>query len=163
MSHDEVDACTDLAREDLDPDCFARALAVQHIRLVIAHGGSPAGWWQEDVIPPFHLQRFVSRAACQAEELHHRHAWAWQQLECWLPAIQRAWEKGQLGFGEDLLHAESNAQDLEYLSQIDFASDCYAWVSSQRAYPQSVVLQAWYCQGYLTAWREHFALEEGSS
>jgi hypothetical protein len=163
MSHDDVDAWTDLAREDLDPDWFASALAVQHIRQVIVHGGSPAGWWrQEEVVHPSHLQRFVSRAARQAEA-QHRFEREWQQLEHWLPAIQRAWEKGKLGFGEDLLHAESDAQDLEYLSQIDFASDCYACASSRRAYPQNVVLQAWYCHGYLTAWREHFVPEEESN
>jgi len=38
MRSDDLQACLDLRRADFDPDLFAAALAVQHIRRLIAAG-----------------------------------------------------------------------------------------------------------------------------
>lgn len=51
---------------------------------------------------------------------------------------------------------------------IDFAMDCYAYVSAKDAYPDNSVVQAWAINRYRVAWREHFwrrtlILEEKSS
>ena len=49
--------------------------------------------------------------------------------------VKTAWEKGQILFRQDLARATSNPEEMEYLSMIDFAVDCYAYVTARNAYP----------------------------
>ena len=50
----------------------------------------------------------------------------------------------------------SDEEELGYLSEIDFAVDCFAYVSALNTYPQNQALQAWLINGYMLAWRQHF-------
>ncbi len=49
---------------------------------------------------------------------------------------------------------------MEYISLIDFAVDCYAYVLAMNTYPKNQALQAWVINGYMVAWRQHFSKEE---
>jgi len=49
---------------------------------------------------------------------------------------------------------------MEYLSQIDFAADSYAYVAAFNAYPRDEALQNWVINGYMLAWREHFLKDQ---
>src|SRR6266550_764350 len=61
----------------------------------------------------------------------------WHRIQQMLPQVKKAWEQGQKLFLEAFDQAKSNQENMEYLSQIDFAVDCYAYVSASRAYPDS--------------------------
>jgi len=45
---------------------------------------------------------------------------------------------------------------------IDFAVDCYAYVSSYRVYPGNLTPRNWTINGFMLAWRKYF-LEEDES
>jgi hypothetical protein len=80
-----------------------------------------------------------------------------------MPQIQAAWERGQVLFQEDLARATANPEEMEYLSMIDFAEDCYAAADARKAYPHNRVLQAWATSGYMLAWWQHFSASEDAS
>ena len=42
---------------------------------------------------------------------------------------------------------------------IDFAVDCYAYVTARNAYPHNRALEEWAVNGYMLAWRQHFFTE----
>ncbi len=63
-------------------------------------------------------------------------------------------------FQENLARAIDNPEEMEYLSQIDFAADCYAYASALQVYPYDRALQAWCMNGYMLAWQQHFFIGE---
>jgi hypothetical protein len=72
-----------------------------------------------------------------------------------------AWEKDQDLFQQqDLARATTNQEEMEYLSLIDSAVDCYAYISTRNAYSENSALRAWAMNGYMVAWRRHFLAEE---
>ncbi len=155
MSHD-LHHCLDLRQADLDPELFAAALAVQHIYGLIASGGSESGRpGDEGALLPNHIEAFLARAVETAHKTR-RFEQEWCRLQRLVSQIQAAWKKGQALFQEALARATSNEEDLGYLSQIDFAVDCYAYISALNTYPQNRALQAWAMNGYMLAWRQHF-------
>jgi hypothetical protein len=153
---DSVEHYTDLRQNDLDPDLFAAALAVQQIRKIIVHGGSEFGRPEdEDALQPQHLEVFLGRAAEHAGQTK-RFEQEWQTLQQLVPHIRNAWKKGQTRFQDDLTRALGSQEEMEYLPQIEFAVDCYAHVAARNSYPKHQVLQAWFANGYMVAWREYF-------
>jgi hypothetical protein len=151
---------TDLKQNDLDPELFAAALAVQQIRKLMVHGGSEFGRPEdEEALQPQHLEAFLRHAVEYARQTKQFEQ-AWQALQQFVSHIKSAWEKGQARFQEDLARALSNQEEMDYLPQIEFAVDCYAYVTARNAYPNHQALQAWFTNGYMLAWREHFLTEE---
>ncbi len=163
MKDDDLQDCLDLHRADLDLELFAAALAVQHIRRLIAAGGSEFGRPEdEETLPLDHLKVFLARAV-ETAHTTGRFEQAWRRLQRLMPSLQAAWERGQTLFREALTRATSDEEDMGYLFQIDFAVDCYAYLSALNTYPHDRVLQAWAINGYMGAWRQHFLAEEDAS
>jgi len=160
MQKDHLQHFVDLRRGDIDPEIFGAALAVEHIYTLIAHGGSEFGRPEWDTaLQPNHIQAFLARAVETAQKTK-RFEREWNDLQRIFPRMEEAWEKGQTLFQEALTRAETNQEDMEYLSQIDFAVDCYAYVSAMKMYSDNRALQAWIINGYMLAWRKHFLGEE---
>jgi len=68
MKEDGFGAYTDLTREDLDPELFAAALAVQHIGDLLRHGGSLFGRPDDEgAFRPEDFERFIARALENAQ------------------------------------------------------------------------------------------------
>jgi hypothetical protein len=156
MNRTMRDDYLDLRRADLDPDMFAGALALQYIERLLTCGGSDFGRpGDEQALHPSHLAAFLARAV-EAAQRNARFEKEWQRLQRTLPQIQGAWKKGQALFQEELARAVSNKEEMEYLSQIDFAVDCYASVTARNAYPHDRVLQNWAINGYMSAWQQRF-------
>ena len=157
---DELEHAIDLERDSLDPEFFAAALTVQHIRRLFNNGGTCYGRsGDEEALRPEHLERFVLRALENAQ-MTKRFELYWRRFQLRLPQIKTAWEKGQNLFQEDLTKATTDQGQMDYFSIIDFASDCYAYISAKNTYPNNYALQAWAINGYMLAWRQHFLTEE---
>jgi hypothetical protein len=160
MLHDSPGHYVDLRRADIDPELFAAALAVQLVCRLIAHGGSRFGRaGDEDALHPDDLEVFLTRAVETAHKTRHFER-EWRELHQMIPGITIAWEQGQVLFQEALTHAVSDEEQLGYLSKIDVAVDCFAYVSAHNTYPQNRALQAWLINGYMLAWREHFLKDQ---
>lgn len=152
--------CTDLRRQDIDPELFTIALAVRYVRELINFGGSYMRRPDlESALYPEHLESFLARAVEIAWQ-DARLAQEWHKLQQVLPQVREAWEKGQRLFQEALEQAKSDPESLEYLSMIDFAVDCYAEVAASRAYPDYPTLRNWAINGYMLAWRAHFLKDQ---
>jgi len=163
MKRDTLHDCLDLRRADLDPELFAAGLAVQHVRNLIAAGGSEFGRPDdEETVHLDHLKGFLARAVETAHKTG-RFEQEWRGLQRLMPSLRVAWERGQTLFQEALTHATSNEEDMGYLSQIDFAVDCVAYLSARNTYPHNCTLQSWSINGYMRAWRQHFLAEEEES
>lgn len=83
-----VEWYTDLQREDLDMEWFGAALAVQHLRQLISHGGTV--WGQvdgEDGLTLEQVRRVVRRAMASAEQTK-RFVREWHQLQTLLPLLE---------------------------------------------------------------------------
>ena len=153
---DYLQQSIDLRRQDIEPEIFTIALAVRYIRELINHGGSDMRRPDlESALHPEHLESFLARAveitwkdACLAQE--------WRKLQQALPRVREALEKGQSLFQEALEFAKSDQKSLQYFSMIDFAVDCYAYVSASRLYPDNSALRDWAINGYMLLWRQHF-------
>lgn len=159
MEREDVEDYTNLQRDDLDPELFAAALAAQHIRKLISYGGSEYGRASdEEALQPEQIEAFVVRAVENAKKTK-RFEQEWRQLQYIFPQIKGAWERGQKLFQEDLVRVTNNQEEMEYLSMIDFAVDCYAYVTARNTYPDNGVLHAWLINGYMLAWRSHFLSE----
>ncbi len=163
MTSDHLQHYLDLRRSDIEPEWFAAAVAVQYIRrLIAAGGGSVERPDEEEALSPHHLQAFLARAV-ETAHMTRRFEQEWRQLLRMVPQIQAAWERGQALFQEDLSRAKANLEEMEYLSMIDFAEDCYAAVDARRTYPHDPVQQAWATSAYMLAWWQHFLAEEDAS
>lgn len=160
MNKDHLQPYLDLHRDDIDPEIFGAALAVRCISTLIVNGGSEFGrpeW--DDTLLPNHMEAFLTRAVQTAQKTKHfEHEW--RELRRVLPSMKKAWERGQALFQEALTRAGTNQEDMEYLSQVDFAVDCYASISAMNTYPGNRVLQAWAIHGYMLAWRQYFLVDE---
>jgi hypothetical protein len=156
MDKENIDYYTDLTRDDLDPELFAAALAVRHISSLLLRGGTLyRGSGDEVPLRPEHFDRFIP-CALKVAQRTQRFERYWYRLQQVLPRIKVAWEKGQALFREHLTSAMTNQEEMEDLSMIDFAVDCYAYVSAKGAYPDNSVMHAWVVNGYMLAWRQHF-------
>lgn len=150
----------DLRQQDIEPETFAKALAVRYIREMINYGGSDMRRPDlESALHPVHLESFLARAveirwgdACMAQE--------WRKLQQILPLVREAWEKGQSLFQEALEQAKSDQESLEYLSMIDFAVDFYTEVATSRVYPDHPSLRDCAINGYMLARRGHFLKDQ---
>ncbi len=163
MEKDDFRDYTDLTREDLDPELFAAALAVQHIGDLLRHGESLYGQPDdENALRLEDFERFILRALENAQRTKHFERY-WYRLQQVLPHIRIAREKGKDLFQEHLARAMTNQEEMEYLSLIDFAVDCYASVAAKNTYPENAVMQAWTIHGYMLAWRRHFLNEDDIS
>src|SRR2546426_8331407 len=135
MRRDPLELALDLQRADLDPEMFAAALAVRHISRLITHGGSDIGRPEDDsALHPHHLERFLARAVEMTQKTGHFEQ-EWRRLQRAIPHMKVAWEQGQALFQEDLTRAMGNPEEMEYLPHIDFAVDCYAYVTARNTYP----------------------------
>jgi hypothetical protein len=160
MQRDTLEHYVDLRRADIDPQLFAAALAVQHVRRLIVYGGNRSGRaGDEDALHPNDLEAFLARAVETAHKTRHFER-EWRGLQQLVPRITIAWEQGQALFQEALTHAMNDEEELGYLSEIDVAVDCFAYISARNAYPQHRALQAWLINGYMLAWREHFIKDQ---
>lgn len=162
MRRDKLERALDLLRADLDPEVFAAALAVRHMRRLIAYGGSDFGRPDDDsALYPQHLETFLARAVEMAQR-NRRFEDEWRKMHQTFPLMKAAWEQGQALFQQNLARAINDAEQMEYLSMIDFAVDCYANITARNAYPHNQALQNWAINGYMLAWRQHFFTEEES-
>jgi hypothetical protein len=163
MNMDHLQQFTDLRRTDIDPEVFAAALAIQHVSKLIASGGSSIGRPDlEAALPPQQIEAFLLRAISTAQKTK-RFEHEWRSLQQAIPPIKIAWENGQAHFQENLARAMDNPEEIEYLSQIDFAADSYAYAAALKTYPHDRVHQAWYMNGYMLAWQQHFFTDESTS
>ncbi len=152
----------DLHRQGIDPEVFAAALALRHIRNLINYGGSEIGRPDFDsALHPHHLEAFLCRAL-ERPWKDERFAQEWRRLQQVLPLLKDARHKGQTLSQEDLERAKSDQESMEHFSVIDFAVDCYAYVSSSRVYPENPTLRNWAINGYMLAWRRYFLKEDES-
>jgi hypothetical protein len=162
MSRDDLEHALDLRSAEINPEVFVAALAVQHIRRLIAHGGSDIGRPDDDcALYPQHLEIFLARAI-EMTQRNRRFEGEWRKMHQTFPRMAAAWEQGQALFQQDLSRAMSNAEQMEYLSMIDFAVDCNANITARNAYPHDQALQNWAFNGYMMAWRQHYFTEEES-
>jgi hypothetical protein len=164
MTSNDLHYYFDLRRADFDPELFAAAVALHYIRrLIVAGGGSvERPDEEEEVLSPHHLEAFLARAVVTAHRTK-RFEQEWRRLHRLVPQIQVAWERGQVLVQDDVVRVTSNPEEMEYLSHIDFALDCYAAVDARKAYPHDRVLQAWATDGYMMAWWQHFLAAEDAS
>lgn len=145
----------DLRRPNSDPELFAIALALRHIRALIQHGGSDTRRPGDDsALHPHHLEAFLARAVERMWK-DKRMAQEWRRLQLLLPLLKEAWERGETLFLEDLDQAKGK-EYLDYFSMIDIAVDGYAYLSASRAYPDNPELRDWAINGYMLLWRQHF-------
>ncbi len=90
MQRDTLEHYLDLRRADIDPQLFAAALAVQHVRRLIVYGGSSFGRaGDEDALHPDHLKAFLARAVETAHKTRHFER-EWRELHQLLPGIKIA-------------------------------------------------------------------------
>lgn len=151
MQRDSLEHYVDLRRAEIDP---------QHVRRLIVYDGSRFGQiGDEDALHPDDLEAFLARAVETAYKTR-RFEREWRGMHQMVPGITIAWEQGQVLFQEALTHAMSNEEELGYLSEIDVALDCFAYVSAHNTHPQNRVLQAWLINGYMLAWQEHFLKDQ---
>jgi hypothetical protein len=163
MTSNDLLYSLDLRRTDLDPELFAQAVAVHSMRkLIAAGGGSVERPDEEEALSPYHLAAFLARAV-ETAHTTRRFEQEWRRLHRLVPQIQAAWERGQALFQEDLARAMTNPEEMEYLSLIDFAENCYAEIRARKTYPHDQALQAWSLSGYMLAWWQHFLAEEDVS
>lgn len=156
MEQEDIEHYLDLHQAETDLDWFAAALVIQHMRQLLVHGGSVWGRPDdEEALQPHHLETFITRAAQTAQKVQ-RFEREWHDLQRSVPWIKKAWELGQEQFHIALARAIANQEEMEYLSLIDFAVDCYAHISAINTFPYSSLLQTWFINGYMLAWREHF-------
>jgi hypothetical protein len=60
---DYLEQCVDLRRPDSDPELFALALTIRHIRWLIDYGGSVIGRQDDNsALNPHHWEVFINRA-----------------------------------------------------------------------------------------------------
>ncbi len=52
---------------------------------------------------------------------------------------------------------------MEYFSTVDFAVDCYAYVSASRVYADNDMLRDWAINGDMLLWRQQFPIKRRSS
>jgi hypothetical protein len=112
----------------------------------------------DPMLSPHHLEAFLARAPESATKTRHFER-EWQELYRLVRHGQLAWEKGQILFEADLMYATTNREEMEYLSMIDFADDCFATCVAHRGYPHNRTLDAWVISGYMLAWRQHFLVD----
>jgi hypothetical protein len=163
MNVGDLEHCTDLHRTDIDLEEFSAALAVQHVSRLIASGGSDFRRPDLDLpLNPRHLEAFLAQAVSMARRIK-RFEREWERLYRLIPLLALAWEKGQALFQGDLTRAMANEEEMEYLSEVDFAVDCFAHAAARNTYPHHPTLQAWVTSGYLLVWRRHFLADEGTA
>lgn len=160
MNRNNLEQYLDIEDADSDLDLFAAALAVEHITTFIVRGGSrfirPD---PDEALHPHVLEAFLDCAVAWAQRTR-RFEQEWRRLQRIFPRMQLAWEKGHTLFQEDLARATTNQEEMEYLSMIDFAEDCYASINARNTYPDDSACQAWAINGYMLAWWQHFATQE---
>jgi hypothetical protein len=98
MNMDYIEQFIDLRRADIDPEVFAAALAIRHIRKLIASGGLDF----ESVTSPQQIEVFLLRAISTAQKTK-RFEREWRSLQLAIPGIKIAWENGQAHFQKSLL------------------------------------------------------------
>lgn len=90
MPSDNLEDYLDLRRTDTDPEWFAAALAVKHIRRLIAAGGNYAGHPnEEEALSPQHVEAFLARAV-EAAHKTRRFEQEWRRLQQLVPQLQAA-------------------------------------------------------------------------
>jgi hypothetical protein len=157
---DYLQQLIDLRRLDNDPELFAIALALRHVRVLIQHGGSDRRRPDDDsALHPHHLEAFLARAM-ETPWKDRRIAQEWRRLQLFLPRRKEAWERGKTLFQENLDRAKNDHENLEYFSMIDFAVDGYAYLSASRAYPDTPALQNRAINGSMLMWRKHFLKDQ---
>ncbi len=150
----------DLNRTDIDLEEFSTALALQYMSRLIANGGSEIR--RPDLDPPIDLHRlrgFLARAVETARRTK-RFEREWDRLYQLIPFLDLAREKGLELFQRDLTRTMANEQEMEYLSEIDFAIECYARVAAFNAYPHQVAFKPGSLADILLAWQRLFLKEE---
>jgi hypothetical protein len=163
INMDHLQQFIDLRRADIDPEVFAAALTILSISKFIGNGGSSIGEPDlETALHPPELEAFLARAVETAQK-NKRFEQEWRRLQQVFPPVKVAWENGRMLFQEDLARATDNPKEMEYLSQRDFATDCYARSNALKTYPHDRALQAWVVNGYMLAWRQHFLTQDDIS
>jgi hypothetical protein len=162
MNTHPPDHYLDLRRADIEPEMFAAALTVQHVRRLIIYGGSDNGRLDLDsTLQPQHLELFLARAVETSRRTKHfEHEW--RRLQQLFPRLRNAWEKGQTLFQEDLAGAIDRPEEMEYVSTINVV-DCSASAKATNLYPPDRTLQNWTINGYMLAWQQHFLADNATS
>ena len=147
---DYLEEFIDLYSRDIDPARFVIARANHYIRL-INPGGIDIGRSDDDSAPqPHHLEALLRSAAVITRQ-GKRLVQEWRNLQQHVPKLKEAWKKGQTLFREALECARSNQEDMENFTMINFAVDCYAYLTASRVYPDNPMLLDWLLKGI--CWR----------
>lgn len=85
-----------------DPELFAIALALRHIRVLIQHGGSDMRRPDDDSALHLHHPEAFLTCAVESPWKRKRVVQEWRRMQQVLPKVKGAWEKGQSLFQEDL-------------------------------------------------------------
>ncbi len=156
---DYLEHCADLRGHDSDPELFALALAIRHIRGLIVYCGSNIGRPNDGLALDLnHLEAFLARAVERTWK-DKRVVQEWHQLRLFLPRLNEAWERGKPLFQEDLDQAKGKVYK-DSFSMIDCAVDGYAYLSASRVYPDNPALRNWAINGYMLMWRWHFLKDQ---
>ncbi len=124
----------DLRCSDNDPELFALALAIRHIREPIDYGGSDIGRPGNDsALDPHHLIAFITRAV-EMTWKNNRFAQEWSRTQQVFPQVKEAGERGQTLFQKALDRAKNDQKVMKYFPMIDFAMDYYTYVFASRVY-----------------------------
>ena len=157
MDMNQLRHLLDLPQVEINPEVFANALVVEHVSSLIDSGGGGIGRpYLESALRPQQLEVFLACAVETAQKtqcLEHE----WRELQQAFAYITYAWQKGQSLFREDLARAIDDSKEMEILSQVDFAADLYAYVSTFALYFDNPAFQNWAINGYMVAWRRHFS------
>jgi hypothetical protein len=131
--------------------------------MLVAYGGCEAYFSPgKHAFHPDCLEAFLLRTMNSVQLTRH-FLHEWKLLLNSIPLLRGAWEQGKISFQEDLHSAQGSLEEWEYFEQLDFAHD-YACVNASHLYSEKKVLQAWFIQGYMLAWKTHFPSdEEGTS
>ena len=151
----------DLQQPNIDVELFEAALSLQYVQGLIMYGGSTCNRPEDDdALSPEMLLAFIRRAVIRSQQTHHFEK-GWLVLQEQMLAIHAAWQCGIDTFQEHLLRATASSPDeLEYLSDGTFATDCYANVAAKSRYSSNQALQAWFVNGYMKSWSKQFDTEE---
>lgn len=147
----------DLRDENIDPEKFANALALQYVYHLLLYGkDSGKNMYAEAALQPRHLSQFLKRALDAAQQ-KKQFEQEWTTLYCLVQNSTSAWETGYSLFESELSERAGERNRSFALLQRKDVED-HARRIAVRVYRRDWSMQAWLENGYLYAWQQHFQI-----